>query len=402
MEIKKDLFPLLTKYPNLIYLDSAATSLKPLSVIEKINEYYSEYGVNVNRGVYDLSQIATDKLEESRTLIANFINAKDDEIVFSKGTTDSLNQIARMLEDLVNKDDEIMVSVLDHHSFIIPFQELAKRKKAKLIYVNLTDDFKIDIADLKTKLNSKTKIVCLTYVSNVIGNIQNVKELVNIIKAFNQNIYTVVDAAQAAPHIKMDVKDLNCDFLVFSLHKMLGPTGVGILYGKLNLMNSLYPTEFGGDMNDGVQKYESSYKDSPHRYEAGTPNIEGIIASIEAIKLLDEIGMNNVQKHSQKLAQYAINELEKNPNIVVYNKCSDTGIVTFNIKNIHPHDTATFLSSKGICVRAGHHCAQLITRYLGVIGTVRASFYLYNDMKDVEEFVKQVNNATEYFKEWGL
>ena len=402
MEIKKDLFPLLTKYPNLIYLDSAATALKPQVVIDKISEYYTNYGVNVNRGVYDLSQVATDKLEESRTLFAEFINAKSDEVIFTKGTTDSLNQIARMMDERITTNDEIMVSVLDHHSFIIPFQELAKRHNAKLTYVNLDKDFFIDSVDLKNKLNNKTKIVCLTYVSNVIGNIQNVKELTKTIKEFNKDIIVIIDAAQAAPHIKIDVKDINCDFLAFSLHKMLGPTGVGILYGKLNLLNKLYPTEFGGDMNDGVDKYTSTYKDAPHRYEAGTPNIEGVIASIPAVQMINEIGIENIHKHAKQLANYVIDQLKDDKDLTIYNMNSDTGIVTFNINNVHPHDTATFLASNGICVRAGHHCAQLITKYLGVIGTVRASFYIYNTMEDAEKFVKEVREAINYFKEWGL
>lgn len=400
MEITKDLFPLLKKQPNLIYLDSAATTLKPQVLIDKINEYYSEYGVNVNRGVYNLSQMATDALELSRFKMAEFINCKTEEVIFTKGTTDSINMVARMMDDVVKENDEIIVSVLDHHSFIIPFQELAKRKKAKLKYVALDDTFTITKENLNKVLNAKTKIVCLTYVSNVIGKIEPIKELIESIKAYNENIITIVDAAQAAPHLKIDVKNLNCEFLAFSLHKMLGATGVGILFGKEKLLNSLSPTQFGGDMNDGVDLYESTYKDAPHRFEAGTPNIEGIISVSATLDFLNLITMKKIEEHSKMLAQYALNELSKIKGVTVYNKCSDTGIVTFNIDGVHPHDTVTYLSVDNLCLRAGHHCAQLITKYLGVLGTVRASFYIYNTLDDAKALIEAVKKAVKYYEEW--
>lgn len=400
LNIDKNIFPILKNKPELIYLDSAATSLKPQQVLDKINEYYANYGVNIHRGVYDLSQKASDEYAEARTIMAKFINANDDEVIFTKGTTDSLNMVSYMLNDLVKEHDEILVSELDHHSSIIPLQELSKRTKANLKYIELDQDNDISLDNLKKELTSNTKIVNLSYVSNVLGRIEPLKELISFIHNYNKDIIVIVDAAQAAPHIKIDVKDLDCDFLAFSLHKMLGPTGVGVLYGKNHLLNSLNPVEFGGDMNDGVDLYSSTYKDSPERFEAGTPNIEGVIASMEAIKLLDSIGMENVQKHSSSLSKYVIDQIKDLKEIKLYTKHSDTGIVTFNILGIHPHDTATFLATYNICVRAGHHCAQLITKHLRVIGTVRASFYIYNTMEDAEKLVKAIKEAINYFKEW--
>ena len=400
MEITKDLFPLLKKQPNLIYLDSAATTLKPKVVIDKINEYYEDYGVNVNRGVYDLSQQATDAMELSRNKMAQFIACKAEEVIFTKGTTDSINMVARMLDSSVLPEDEIIVSVLDHHSFIIPFQELAKRSASKLKYVALDETFTISKENLASLLSPKTKIVCLTYVSNVIGKIEPVKELIEMVKAYNQDIIVVVDAAQAAPHIKIDVKDLNCDFLAFSLHKMLGAMGVGVLYGKEELLNSLPPVQFGGDMNDGVELYESTYKDAPQRFEAGTPNIEGIVSVSSTIDLLNQITMKKIAEHCKMLAEYTIEELTKIEGVTVYNKCSDAGIVTFNIDGVHPHDTATYLALNHLCLRAGHHCAQLITKYLGVGGTVRASFYIYNTLDDAKALVNTVKAAVKYYEGW--
>jgi len=398
LKVERMDFPLLASNDFLIYLDSAATSLKPKSVISKCNEYYTNYGVNINRGVYDLSQMATDAYEESRNAMAKFINAKAEEVVFTKGCTASLNMLAYMLEDKINEGDEIVVSVLDHHSFIIPMQELAKRKKAMLVYAPLDENYDITPSNLKQVLTNKTKIVCLTYVSNVIGRINDVEALSKI--SHEIGALVIVDAAQAAPHIKIDVRKLDVDFLAFSIHKMLGPTGVGVLYGKKKLLNSLNPVEFGGDMNDGVELLYSTYKDTPHRFEAGTPNIEGIIGTIESIKYLSNLGMDNIYNHSKELATYVVEELKKIKGLNIYTIKPDTGIVTFNIDGIHPHDLATYLSSLNICVRAGHHCAQLITKYLGVVGTVRASFYLYNTMEDAKALVEGVKSAVVYFKEW--
>ena len=400
ININKDLFPLLKQKKDLIYLDSAATSLKPQIVLDKINDYYSTIGANINRGVYDLSNEASTQYELSRKRVAEFIGARNEEIVFTKGCTESLNMIASWMENYVNLDDEIIVSVLDHHSFIIPFQELAKKTKAKLKYVPLDNNYLITEDNLKSVITDKTKILCLTYVSNVLGNIQKVKELAKI--AHEHNLIVIVDAAQALPHFKIDVKDLDVDFLAFSMHKMLGPTGVGVLYGKYHLLNKMPPLTFGGDMNDGVDLYDSTYKDAPNRFEAGTPNISGVIAAGEAINYLKEIGMDEVYQHSNALSQYVIENIKDIKNVVIYNPhtIDSVGLVTFNILGIHPHDTATFLATKGICVRAGHHCAQLITKYLNVIGTVRASFYIYNTMEDADKLIEAIKEASKYFEDW--
>lgn len=398
LEVKRCDFPLLESNKEIVYLDSAATSIKPQVVIDKINEYYKEYGVNIHRGVYDLSGIATNEYEELRSVASKFINAKPNEIVYTKGTTDGLNKLAYMLEDRISENDEIIVSVLDHHSLVMPWQNIAAKKNAKLKFVELNESNQITVENFKKCLNKNTKIVALTHVSNVLGVISPVKEITKL--AHEVGALVVLDGAQSVPHMKVDVKDLDVDFLAFSGHKMLAPTGTGILYGKYKLLNSLQPTEFGGDMNDGVEMYSSTYKDAPEKFEAGTQNIEGVIAFKKAIEYLTNIGMDEVHKHSKELAIYVAEHIKDNSLIELYTKNPESGIVTFNIKGVHPHDVATFLSSYNICIRAGHHCAQLITHHLGCMGTVRASFYIYNTLDDAKKLVEAINAATDYFKEW--
>ena len=398
LEVKRSDFPLLESNKEIVYLDSAATSIKPQVVIDKINEYYKEYGVNIHRGVYDLSGIATNEYEELRSVVSKFINAKPNEIVYTKGTTDGLNKLAYMLEDRISENDEIIVSVLDHHSLVMPWQNIAAKKNAKLKFVELNESNQITVENFKKCLNKNTKIVALTHVSNVLGVISPVKEITKL--AHEVGALVVLDGAQSVPHMKVDVKDLDVDFLAFSGHKMLAPTGTGILYGKYKLLNSLQPTEFGGDMNDGVEMYSSTYKDAPEKFEAGTQNIEGVIAFKKAIEYLTNIGMDEVHKHSKELAIYVAEHIKDNSLIELYTKNPESGIVTFNIKGVHPHDVATFLSSYNICIRAGHHCAQLITHHLGCMGTVRASFYIYNTLDDAKNLVEAINAATDYFKEW--
>lgn len=398
LEVKRSDFPLLESNKDLVYLDSAATSIKPQIVIDKINEYYTKYGVNIHRGVYDLSGIATNEYEELRTVVAKFINSKPEEVVYTKGTTDGINKLAYMLEDRINENDEIIVSVLDHHSLIMPWQNIALKKKAKLVFVDLNENNQITVENFKKCLNKNTKIVALTHVSNVLGVISPVKEITRL--AHEVGAIVVLDGAQSVPHMKVDVKDLDVDFLAFSGHKMLAPTGTGILYGKYKLLNSLDPVEFGGDMNDGVEKYSSTYKDAPEKFEAGTQNIEGVIAFKKAVEYLSNLGLDNVHEHSKELAKYVVEQIKNNPLIELYTTNPESGIVTFNIKDVHPHDVATFLSSYNICIRAGHHCAQLITHHLGCMGTVRASFYIYNTLEDAKKLVEAINAATDYFKEW--
>lgn len=398
LEVKRSDFPLLESNKELVYLDSAATSIKPQIVIDKINEYYTKYGVNIHRGVYDLSGIATNEYEELRNVVSKFINSKPEEVVYTKGTTDGINKLAYMLEDKINENDEIIVSVLDHHSLIMPWQNIAMKKKAKLVFIDLNENNQITVENFKKCLSQKTKIVALTHVSNVLGVISPVKEITSL--AHEVGAVVILDGAQSVPHMKVDVKDLDVDFLAFSGHKMMAPTGTGILYGKYQLLNSLNPVEFGGDMNDGVEKYSSTYKDAPEKFEAGTQNIEGVIAFKKAIEYLSNLGLDNVHEHSKGLAKYVVEQIKDNPLIELYTKNPESGIVTFNIKDVHPHDVATFLSSYNICIRAGHHCAQLITHHLGCMGTVRASFYIYNTLDDAKKLVEAINAATDYFKEW--
>ncbi|MBQ8292969.1 MAG: SufS family cysteine desulfurase [Bacilli bacterium] len=398
--IKKD-FPILINNPNLTYLDSAASSLKPACVINKIKEYYEEYGVNVHRGVYGLSYKATDEYEETREVVAKFLNAKAEEIVFTKGATSALNLVAASYGMAnINEGDEIIVSELEHHSSVMPWQEIVKIKKAKLVFVPLDSEGRITVENFKKVLTSKTKVVALTYVSNVMGYVSPIKEIIELAHVVNATV--IVDAAQAAPHLKIDVKELNADFLAFSAHKMLGPSGLGVLYGKYKLLNSMNPIEFGGDMNDYVEKYDSTFKDAPYKFEAGTPLISEVIAFKEAIYYLEKIGMDNIHTHEQKLMNLAMAGLKEIDGITVYNKTCETGVISFNINGIHPHDAATIFDQNNVALRAGHHCAQLITSWLGCVGTLRASFYLYNDAHDVEVFINSVKQAAEYFKEWNI
>lgn len=400
MSIKKD-FPVLVNNQNLTYLDSAASSLKPYCVINKIKEYYEEYGVNVHRGVYGLSYKATEEYEESRSVVAKFINALEEEIVFTKGATASLNIIASSYGmDTINEGDEIIVNELEHHSSIMPWQEVARKKNAKLVFIPLDEEGRICLDNFKKVITNKTKIVAINYVSNVMGYISPLKEIIKIAHEYNAKV--IVDAAQAAPHMALDVKDLDADFLAFSAHKMLGPSGLGVLYGKYELLNKMNPVEFGGDMNDYVEKYDSTFKEAPYKFEAGTPLISEVIAFKEAIKYLDNIGMDNVQKHEQELLKLAMEELVKIDGVTVYNKTCETGVISFNINGIHPHDAASIFDQNDVALRAGHHCAQLITSWLGCVGTLRASFYVYNDENDVHKFIETVKQAADYFKEWNI
>lgn len=397
-DVKKD-FPVLVNNPSLIYLDSCATSLKPQSVIDKIDEYYEKYGVNVNRGVYDLSYHATLEYEETRQITAQFLNANPEEIVFTKGASSGLNLIASSYGlDNINEGDEIITSELEHHSNIIPWQNVARRKKAHLKFIELDSTGRITVESFKKVLSNKTKVVAITYVSNVMGYITPIKEIISLAHSVGAKV--IVDAAQAVPHMKIDVKDLDVDFLAFSAHKMLGPTGFGILYGKYDLLQNMEPIEFGGDMNDNVDLYESHYKDAPYKFETGTPPIAEAIAFKEAIKYIENFGYDKIQENEKALTKYVIEELLKIENVIVYNPTVETGTIAFNIKNVHPHDAATYFDEEHIALRAGHHCAQLITKWLECVGTLRACFYLYNDLDDAKKFVEAVKGAAEYFKEW--
>ena len=375
LNLKKD-FPVLVNNPELAYLDSGASSLKPKCVIDKLDEYYNKYGVNVNRGVYKLSYQATVEYEETREVVAKFLNAKPSEIVFTKGASNGLNMLAQSYGlDNVFEGDEIITSELEHHSNGLPWLNVAKRKKATLKYIELDHEGRIIVENFKKVLSNKTKVVAITYVSNVMGYITPVREIIKL--AHEVGAVVILDAAQAAPHMQIDVKELDVDFLAFSAHKMLGPTGFGILYGKYKYLKNMEPVEFGGDMNDNVELFDVTYKDAPFKFETGTPPIAEAIAFKEAIRYINNIGFEKIQAHEKALLDYAMNKLKQIDGIEIYNPTTETGIISFNVKGIHPHDVATIYDEKNIALRAGHHCAQLITKWLGCTGTLRATIYLY-------------------------
>ena len=382
--------------PNLAYLDNGASSLKPRQVIDKVDDYYKRLGVNVHRGVYRLSYEATDLYEEARTTIAKFINAKFEEIVFTRGASQSLNLVAQSYGmDFINEGDEVITTELEHHSSHMPWFNVCKKKKATLKYIELDSEGRITVEAFKRVLSDKTKVVAITYVSNVMGYITPIKEIIKL--AHEKGAIVTLDGAQAVPHMKIDVKELDCDFLSFSGHKMCGPTGIGVLYGKYHLLDKMDPIEFGGDMADTVRRDSQTYKVPPYKFETGTPIIAGAIGLAEACKYLDNIGFDNIIKQEKYLRDKAIKELEKIDGVIIYNKSAETGIISFNIGGIHPHDAASVFDNNDVCIRAGHHCAQLITTWLNTIGTIRASFYFYNREEDIERFIKAVKEAKEFF-----
>lgn len=398
-EIRKQ-FPILDQQVNgkpLIYLDSAATSQKPVSVIEALDDYYRRYNSNVHRGVHTLGTMATDGYEGAREKVRKFINANStEEIIFTRGTTTALNLVASSYGLAnVQEGDEIVITPMEHHSNIIPWQQVAKAKKATLKYIPLQKDGTIDLKDVEETVTDKTKIVSVMHVSNVLGTINPVKEIAAI--AHKHGAIMVVDGAQSTPHMKIDVQDLDCDFFAFSGHKMTGPTGIGVLYGKKHLLENMEPVEFGGEMIDFVELYESTWKELPWKFEGGTPIIAGAIGLGAAIDFLESIGMDAIEAHEQQLANYAMEALKQVDGITIYGPKERAGVVTFNIDDVHPHDVATVLDAEGIAVRAGHHCAQPLMKWLNVTATARASFYLYNTKEEVDALVEALIKTKEYF-----
>ncbi|MGG0464306.1 cysteine desulfurase [Priestia aryabhattai] len=398
-DIRKQ-FPILDQEVNgspLVYLDSAATSQKPLSVIEAIEKYYKEYNSNVHRGVHTLGTRATDGYEGAREKVRKFINAKStEEIIFTRGTTTALNTVAASYGRAnLKPGDEIVITYMEHHSNIIPWQQVAKETGATLKYISLTEDHALSLEEVKSTITSNTKIVSIMQVSNVLGTINPVKEIAEIAHA--NGAVMVVDGAQSTPHMKVDVQDLDCDFFAFSGHKMGGPTGIGALYGKKELLEKMEPIEFGGEMIDFVNLYESTWKELPWKFEGGTPIIAGAIGLGAAIDFLEEVGLDNIQAHEHKLAQYALDRLSQVDGITIYGPKERAGVVTFNIEDVHPHDVATVVDADGIAIRAGHHCAQPLMKYLNVSSTARASFYLYNTEEEVDKLVSSLIKTKEYF-----
>lgn len=400
-KIRQD-FPILGEQVNgkdLIYLDTSATSQTPLKVIEAMNDYYREYNSNVHRGVHTLGTKATDAYEKARMKVRSFINAKRfEEIVYTRGTTAAINLVARSLGDLVIQEgDEIVVNEMEHHANIVPWQELAKRKGAKLVFIPLEEDGTIALDSVKAAMSDKTKIVAITHVSNVLGTINDIKSIAEV--AHEHGAYITVDGAQAVPHMKVDVQDLDVDFYAFSGHKMLGPTGIGILYGKAELLDKMEPIEYGGDMIDYVYKTEATWTDLPVKFEAGTPMIAEAVGLNAAIDYINEIGLDNIYQHEKELVQYAYDKMSEIEGLEIYGPAKDkrAGLITFNLKGVHPHDLATALDSEGIAVRAGHHCAQPLMKWCEASSTARASFYIYNTIEEIDQFIESLEKTKEFF-----
>ena len=399
-KIRQD-FAILDQVVNdepLVYLDNAATTQKPQVVLDALMAYYREENANVHRGVHTLAERATAAYEASREKIRQFISAKSTkEILFTRGTTTGLNWVGRFAEQVLEPGDEVVISIMEHHSNIIPWQEACKKAGAKLVYAYLKDG-QLDMEDLANKISEKTKFVSLAQVSNVLGCINPVKEIAQM--AHRVGAYMVVDGAQSAPHMAIDVQDLDCDFFILSGHKMLGPTGIGILYGKEEILNQMNPIEFGGEMIDFVYEQEATWKELPWKFEAGTPNIAGAIALGTAVDYLSALGMENVHAYEQELVDYVLPKLQAIEGLTVYgpeDSGKHAGVIAFNINGLHPHDVAAALDYEGVAVRAGHHCAQPLINYLGISSAARASFYIYNTKEDCDKLVEAILATKEFF-----
>lgn len=399
-KIRQD-FAILDQVVNdepLVYLDNAATTQKPQVVLDALMAYYHEDNANVHRGVHTLAERATATYEASREKIRQFINAKSTkEILFTRGTTTGLNWVGRFAEQVLEPGDEVVISIMEHHSNIIPWQEACKKTGANLVYAYLRDG-QLDMEDLANKITEKTKFVSLAQVSNVLGCINPVKEIAKL--AHQVGAYMVVDGAQSAPHMATDVQDLDCDFFTLSGHKMLGPTGIGVLYGKEEILNRMNPIEFGGEMIDFVYEQEATWKELPWKFEAGTPNIAGAIALGAAVDYLSALGMENVHAYEQELVDYVLPKLQAIEGLTVYgpeDSGKHAGVIAFNIDGLHPHDVATALDYEGVAVRAGHHCAQPLINHLGISSAARASFYIYNTKEDCDKLVEAILATKEFF-----
>jgi len=386
-KIKND-FPLLSRKinsKNLVYLDNAATTQKPSSVINAISIFYKKKNANIHRGLYKLSQEASLEYDAARKTIAKFINASENEIIFTKNTTESINLLSYTLSSIINENKkEIVLTELEHHSNLVPWQQLAKREGFVLKFIKIKEDFSLDYDSALNTINDKTGIVSISYRSNVIGITNDVKKIIDI--SHKNGALVIIDAAQVIAHRKIDVQNLGCDFLAFSGHKIFGPTGIGILYGKKELLEKMTPFNFGGDMVKSVEYTTASWKEPPTRFEAGTQNLAGAIGLMEAIKYLEKIGLNNIYEREKELYEYTIEKLKKIDRIEIYNEKGE-GIISFNLKNTHAHDVASLMDDYAICIRGGHHCAMPLMNKLGVPGTCRVSLSFYNTFEDIDSFI---------------
>jgi len=403
-KIKKE-FPIFAEVPKLTYLDSGASSLKPQAVIDKQMEYYSRYSANIFRGVYRISERATEEYEKTRNVVAAFINSSPEEIIFTRNTTESLNLVAYTLgRQILEKGDEVITTIMEHHANFVPWQQLVFENGLVLKIIDIDDEGNLvtgkTFAEIITK---KTKILALTFTSNVLGTINPVKKLIAQARKIKKDIIVIIDGAQAVPHQKIDVVDLDCDFLAFSSHKMLGPTGVGVLYGRMSLLEKMPPFLLGGDMIEEVHVNHTVFKKPPHKFEAGTPAIGEVIAFKEAIKYLEKIGMDKIKEHEKKISFQCFKTLksEFGDQIKIFgpeNFEERGGAIAFSFGKYHPHDIASILDTEGICVRAGNHCAMPLHERIGVEATVRASFYIYNDEEDIERLIKGLKKAYKILK----
>lgn len=395
--MNRDDFPILKN--NLIYFDNGATTLKPKCVVDKMVSYYTEYTSNIHRGDYNNATVTNREYDEVRNIVKNFINASSsDEIIYTSGTTESLNMVAfGFFRYKLNSDDEILITKAEHASNILPWQVLEEEHHGKVKYIELDENHELTIENLLKAITPKTKVVSVAHVSNVIGDIRDISKIGRICK--EKGIYFVVDAAQSASHVKIDVQDSNVSFLAFSAHKMTGPTGVGILYGKKELLDEMRPLKYGGGMNQSFE-VDGTYilKEAPIKFEAGTPPIAEVIGLGEAIKFIESIGVDKIHEHEYGLKKYLIENLEKIPNVVLYNKNSKSGIVSFNVKGVFPQDTSIYLNTYNIAIRAGNHCAKVLKDELNIKNTCRVSLYLYNTKEEVDVLIEALKRSEDIFK----
>ena len=399
--IKKD-FPILEN-KDIVYLDSSATTQKPIQVINAIEDYYKRYNANPHRGAYSLSIEATEEYENVRSKIAKFINARySEEIIFSKNATESLNLIAYSYGmDNLKKDDEVVLSIMEHHSNLVPWQKVTKLTESKLNYMYINENYEISDEEIESKITDKTKVVGIMHISNVLGTINDLKKIIKY--AHKKGSIVIVDATQSIQHMSIDVQELDADFLVFSGHKMMAPLGIGVLYGKKELLNKMNPFLMGGDMIEYVYEQETTYAPLPNKFEAGTQNVEGVIGLGAAIDYIEKLGYDNIQKIEKELLDYAMEKLSELDYLELYvtpNRENHSGVISFNIKGVHPHDVASILDTEGVCVRSGNHCAQPLLRYMGLDSTCRVSFYIYNTKEDVDKLVSALNKAYNMFKKY--
>ena len=400
-DLRKD-FPIFENR-DIVYLDSGATTQRPIQVIDAIDNFYKKNNANPHRGAYSLSIDATNEYENTRAKIAKFINApKAEQIIFSKNASESLNLIAYSY-GLTNlkKDDEVVISIMEHHSNLVPWQFVTKQTESKLSYMYINDNFELSIDEIKEKITDKTKIVGITHVSNVLGTINPVKEIIDY--AHKKGAVVVLDASQSIPHMKIDVQELDADFVVFSGHKMLAPLGIGVLYGKEELLNKMPPFLMGGDMIEYVYEQDTTFAPLPNKFEAGTQNVEGVVGLGAAIDYINQVGYDTIQEIEESVVNYALDELSKLEFIDLYttkNRQNHSAVISFNIRGIHPHDVASILDSCSVCVRSGNHCAQPLMRFLGIDSTCRASFYFYNNKEDVDKLVEALKKAYKTFEKY--